>query len=127
MALIKQGYVTPAIRLDESGMWVLRKFHEAEIERLREENENLVEELRDASPGWLAAADELKRQRLALRELYEGMMEDNMPGAALVEWHARHPWAKAIVRGECPACGGTGVEPCREGDPLYECAECFDD
>lgn len=31
-----ESYVTPAIRLDESGMWVLRKYHEAEVERLCE-------------------------------------------------------------------------------------------
>jgi hypothetical protein len=28
-------YTTPAIRCDESGMWVLREYHEAEIRRLR--------------------------------------------------------------------------------------------
>lgn len=33
---IDSSYVTPDIRLDQSGMWVLRNYHEAEVRRLRD-------------------------------------------------------------------------------------------
>lgn len=65
------SYVTPAIRLDESGMWVLRKYHEAEVRRLRGVLEEYITELRDVN------AESAKRWH-EVEELKEALAEEQL-------------------------------------------------
>lgn len=58
---------------------------------------------------------------------YDGMaMDAGYTGdeAAQVARMLEEDHREDMAREDCPACGGTGIESVRPGDPEYDCATC---